>query len=169
MADKLEHVLREWVSKEYFTAWMEAHPEAFEDAIQLATSEETLIGWRAAWLVVHRMQPNDIRLRNNLSKIVRVIPERESGHQRELLKILLKMDIPEELEGFLFDACMGIWEQVGKSSSVRSIAMQYIVRVLKKYPELISEVQFITEERYLEPLSPGIRGGVERLIAGIHK
>lgn len=169
MVENLEQVLRAWVSKEYLIAWMEVHPGSFEEAVQLSMSGDNLIGWRAAWVVFHRMKANDARLRAFVGDFVRILPERESGHQRELLKILLKMKLDEDQEGRLFDVCMAIWERISKSPSVRSTALQYIVRVLKKYPEFIAEVQFITEERYLEGLSPGIRCGVERMIAGLGK
>ncbi len=167
MDKTLVQVLQEGASRDYLLAWIEAHPEVFEDALRLAVSEESVVGWRAAWIVFHRMHANDARLQGYLGEMIRIIPGRESGHQRELLKILLRMELEEDLEGRLFDICMEIWEQVGKSSSVRSIAMQYILRVLKRYPELAGEVRFITDERFLEPLSPGIRIMVERMIAGL--
>ena len=64
----------------------------------------------------------------------------------------------------MFDICMNIWEKVSKPPSERVNAFLYIAKVVDKYPELIPEVAYITQEQYTETLSPGIRKSYERLV-----
>jgi hypothetical protein len=84
-------------------------------------------------------------------------------HQREFLKILLRMELNNKQEGKLFDICMTIWEDINKSPSVRILAFSTLVSLTKKYPELISEIEFLTQSHYIETLSPGIRHSFERM------
>ncbi|MBR9976147.1 MAG: hypothetical protein KFF77_11245 [Bacteroidetes bacterium] len=62
--------------------------------------------WRAAWLLSDCMETNDRRLRGRRDAFIAAIPDKADGHQRELLKILLRMDLGERHESRLFDACM---------------------------------------------------------------
>ena len=57
------------------------------------------------------------------------------GVQRELLKILLQMELNEEDEVFLFDVCVKVWEKINKKPSVRLTALKFMVEIAKKYPE----------------------------------
>ncbi len=89
--------------------------------------------------------------------------KKKDGHQRELLKILYRMELSEEQEGIVFDLCMNVWEQVGKAPSVRHNAFRMISRIASKYPGLSNEIAMITQEHYLETLSPGVRRSVMKM------
>lgn len=163
MNSALEQVLIHAYKKEML-AFMEAHPECFEEAVGLAVSDDQPFAWRAAWLLSDCMLENDPRLRARRDALIAAIAEKADGHQRELLKILLRMDLGERHESRLFDVCMSIWEQPAKSPSVRVTAFRFIVRMARKYPELANELDGLTQDWYLETLSPGIRHSVDRML-----
>lgn len=150
--------------KEELVTFLKTHPEFFNYAIELAIKEERLLSWRAAWLLCNCMGNNDTRIRKYINKIIKVLPGKEDGHQRELIKILLKMKLSEKQEGNLFNLCMNLWEGINKSPSVRVTAFQFIYGLTEKYPELKSEVQYLTQDHFLETLSPGIRNSITRMI-----
>lgn len=163
MNTALEHVLTH-AHKEEMISFMAAHPECFGEAAGLAVSDVQPFAWRAAWLLSDCMEKNDHRLRGRRDAIIGAIPDRADGHQRELLKILLRMELGERHESRLFDVCMSIWEQPAKSPSVRVTAFRFIVRMAVKYPELANELTGLTQDWYLETLSPGIRNSVDRML-----
>lgn len=150
--------------KEEMVTFLKTHPEFFNTAIELAIKDERLISWRAAWLLCNCMENNDTRIRQYINKIIKVLPGKEDGHQRELIKILLKMKLNEEQEGNLFNLCMNLWEGIQKSPSVRITAFKFIYALAEKYPELKSEVQYLTQNHFLATLSPGIRSSITRMI-----
>lgn len=164
MASNLEQTLIICYKPE-MVAYLDAHPGDFQQAIDLALSDHQPYAWRAAWMLFSCMEKNDARLKVHLDDIIRIIPHRKDGHQRELLKILMQMDIGEEQEGRLFDLCMSIWEQAGKAPGVRYIAFRIILQLASKYPELKTEIGFLTQEHYLQTLSPGVKNAVIRLLA----
>ncbi len=134
----------------------------FDSVVMYAFSDEQPISWRAAWLLNHCMAKNDSRILPFVKNFIDAINDKKDGHQRELLKILEKLSISDEHEGYLFDSAMTIWEAIGKSPSVRIKAFDTLARIAKKYPELKNELKFLAESHYLDSLSPGIRKSFER-------
>ncbi len=163
METPLEHVLMVFNKKEMM-AWLEAHPESYKEAVHLAIADKQTYSWRAAWLLWGCMEDNDPRIRPFIPAIIECLEIKPDGHQRELLKILYRMDLSEEQEGFLFDVCMNVWEKTDKRPSVRHNAIRMIVKIASKYPELSNEIALITQSHYMESLSPGVRRAVWKMI-----
>ena len=150
--------------KKEMISFMNAHPEYFEEAIELAVSDKQPYSWRAAYVLWSVIRENDRRIQKHIKKIVGAAKNKEDGHQRELLKILLMMELDEKYESELFDICMGVWVQINKAPSVRVNALKMIIKIASKHPELRKEFSFLTQDHYLESLSPGARHSVRILI-----
>ena len=138
-------------------SFLQSHPEHFEEAIQLAISDKQPFSWRAAYLLWGCMEENDNRIHKHIGSIINSIKDKKDGHQRELLKILYRMDIKKKYEGQIFDICMNLWEQISKDPSVRMTALKFILKISKKHPELLKEMTFLTQDHYLASLSPGVK------------
>ena len=149
-------------------SFMNAHPEHFEEAIELAISDKQPYSWRAAYLLWSVIDENDRRIQRHIKKIVGAIKNKNDGHQRELLKILLMVDLDEKYEAVLFDLCSDIWKQVEKAPSVRINALKMILKIAKKHPELVTEISFLIQDHYLESLSPGARHSAKKLLRELH-
>lgn len=144
-------------------AYLDAHPKDFEEAINLAISNKQPYAWRAAWLLWSCMAVNDARIKGYIKKIIDSITAKNDGHQRELLKILLEMEIKEEYEGLLFNLCVSVWETINKKPSVRLTAFKMLVKIAKKHPELSHEIIFLTQNHYLDSLSPAVKKAVSKM------
>ncbi len=135
----------------------------FQELLIYALSDQKY-AWRATNVIKNHIKRNDSRIIKHLEIIIKSLKIKEVGHQRELLGILLKCDIPEKFEGRLFDICCGIWEDIHKIPSTRSLAFKQMNNIAKKYPELKSEILLLSENYYTETLSPGIKKGIIQLI-----
>ena len=153
----IENILLERINKDQLISRLQTHGEDFKECVRIASSTKQPQAWRGAWILNHCIQDNDIRVRDFIPAFLEVINYTIDGHQREILKILLRMDLDEDQEGLLFDACLHIWEAVGKSSSVRITAFKVLSGITRKYPDLLNELEFAVQEQYLEPLSPAIK------------
>ncbi|MCP5063059.1 MAG: hypothetical protein GY936_11435 [Ignavibacteriae bacterium] len=163
METKLENILMSCY-KDEMISFMNAHPENFEEAIKLAISDKQPYSWRAAWLLWSCMDENDLRIQAYIKKIINSVATKNDGHQREIIKILLQLELTEKQEGILFNICMNLWEQIDKKPSVRFTALNFIIKIAKKHPELSDEIKFLTQNHYLETLSPGIKRSVQRMM-----
>lgn len=148
-------------------AYMETHPEAYEEAVQLAISDKQPFAWRAAWLLWSCLEENDRRVQKHVKEIVKSVKSKNDGHQRELLKILLLMVIYKKYEGILFNLCLYVWVEINKSPSVRITAFKFILKLVKKHPELSNEITFLLQERYLETFSPGVKKSISKMMKGV--
>lgn len=165
METELENILIS-TYKDGMIAYMETHPEAYEEAVQLAISDKQPFAWGAAWLFWSCMEVNDQRILKHVKEIVKSVKSKNDGHQWELLKILLRMEIDKKYEGILFNLCLELWEEINKTPSVRITAFEFILKLVKKHPELSNEITFLLQERYLETLSPGVRKSISKMMQG---
>lgn len=163
MDKPLEHILTNSY-KAGMISYMEAHPEDFDETVRLAVSDNQPYAWRAAWLLWSCMKKNDPRIQRYIKNIIDTLKQKIDNHQRELLKILLEMELNEEYESLLFDICVAIWEKTGKQPSVRLNAIRMMVKIAKKYPELTNEIVILIQEQYLDSLSPAARKSIYKMI-----
>ena len=145
-------------------AWMHAHPEAYEEAITLAIAETQPYSWRAAWLLCDCLEKNDARVRPHIRKIIRAIPSKSDGHQRELLKILLMMELREREESEAFDVCITLWEKITAQPSVRVNALKLLVNIARRHPDLAREIRLLAHDRYMDTFSAPVRKSVTRIL-----
>lgn len=159
----LESILTKSYKAEMLS-YMEANPADFMELVELSVTDKQPYSWRATWLLWSCMEKNDARVQAHVSTMIKQLNSFKEGQQRNLINILLKMEIPEEYEGLLFDSCVAIWLDIKKQSSVRIKAFEVIVQIAKKYPELNNEVDSLTDKRFVEPLSAGIKRSFYKLI-----
>ncbi len=156
MEAELEHVLMSFY-KEGMISFLDSHPECFNEAIELAISDKQPYSWRAAWLLSSCMDENDKRVQPYIKRIIESLTSKKDGHQRELLKILMMMELDDDYEGLMFDKCVTLWESINKKPSVRYSAFKFIIQIAKRHPDLSQEIALLLQEQYLETLSPGIK------------
>ena len=132
MQTELEHILIS-TYKDGMIAYMETHPAAYEEAVQLAISDKQPFAWRAAWLLWSCLEENDRRVQKHVKEIVKSVKSKNDGHQRELLKILLLMVIYKKYEGILFNLCLYVWVEINKSPPVRITAFKFILKLLDDF------------------------------------
>lgn len=110
------------------------------------------------------MEKNDRRVQKYLDRIIDTLPSKSDGHARELLMILQQMELEDEQEGKVFDICISIWEKIQKQPSVRLNAFKLMLMIVKKYPELLNEITFLTESQYTDTLSEGVKHSISKMI-----
>lgn len=146
--------------KEAMIAFLRSHPNYIPEAFELALSNKQPYCWRSAWLLQCCLVHNDPHFSPYLEKLLNAIPNKKDGHQRELIKLLFLVDWGDKMEGELYEYCSQIWLQIHKSPSVRVEAMEVLLRISNKYPELKQELNLLLQDAFLETLSPGIKNSL---------
>ncbi|ANW95196.1 hypothetical protein AXE80_02365 [Wenyingzhuangia fucanilytica] len=160
----LDNILSTRLDKDFLIQLFQEQTEVHSAAIQVALSQKQPQAWRATWILSHCTYKNDARILPYTSDFIKILPKQKDGHQREILKILDKITLDDDQEGILFDLCMSIWENLNKAPAVRYLAFKFIHKTCQKYPELNGELTFISQNQYLETLSPGIQKIIKRII-----
>lgn len=159
----LNEILTIRYHKDEMITYLKNNPNEYIKAVDLMTSCTHPQAWRCAWLVGHCMEKNDVTIQPKVEHLIANIKDKKEGHQRELLKILYKMELSDQQEGKLFDICMTLWETIGKTASVRITAFKFLMATLKKFPELKNEIKFLTQEQYTEGLSKGLKHSFNKM------
>lgn len=165
--ESIETVLASRFNKEKFLNAILSNHDKMDETFELALGNNQPVSWRAAWVLNHALSKGNPIIKLHEAKILETLPHREAGHQRELMKLLEKIEMDEELEGVLFDHCVTIWESVEKQPSVRVVAFRIISQIAMKYPEMKNEIEFLTQDHYTEGLSPGIKRSFAKILAKI--
>lgn len=113
--------------------------------------------WIHAWQINHVKKTELIKIQEQVDKIISAIDGKKDGHQRELLKVLLKLNLTDDQLSLLWDICLRIWLDIQKQSSVRISAYKILVHTAKKFKPLSDELIHLTEEKHITSLSNGIR------------
>lgn len=150
--------------KDEMVSFLESNPEYFEEAVNLSITDKQPFAWRSAWLLWSCMEENDKRIRKHIKSIIDSIKSKKDGHQRELLKILYKMEIDKVYEGHLFDLSINLWEQIDKDPSVRLTALKIMIKIANKHSEIAKEIAFFIQDQYLETLSPGVKKAIDKMM-----
>ncbi len=166
MAEKpaLEIVLSKLFKEDVFK-FMQEYPKEFESILELSITDDKPICWRAAWVIQNFMERDDQRVRPYVDLMLEIIPQKEDGHQLELLKVLSNMNLDDDRQSILYDECVTIWESVRKKPGTRYIAFLQMAKMVEKYPELIQEIHAVTQPQHINTLSPGVKQGVLRTLA----
>ncbi len=139
---------------------LKKYPALIEQIVPLCLTDKAPMCWRAAWVVRSAMDEDDKRVKPYIDEILGVLPDKSDGHQRELMKLLQRMKLTDDQEGMLYDISVSIWESVRKKPSVRYIAFEHIITMIRKYPELKQELEAITQPQHINALSAGIKAAV---------
>jgi hypothetical protein len=113
--------------------------------------------WIHAWQINHVKKTELIKIQEQVDKIISAIDGKNDGHQRELLKVLLKLNLTDDQLSLLWDICLRIWLDIQKQSSVRISAYKILVNIAKKYKPLSDELIRLTEDKHVSSLSNGIK------------
>ena len=114
------------------------------------------------------MDENDKRIQGYLDAIINTLTTRDDNHLRELLIILLRMEINEDREGSLYNLCVTVWEKINKKPSVRFNAFRMILKIARKHPDLSQEVLLLTQNQYMNSLSPTAKRSIFKMIKKLY-
>ena len=158
---ELERVLIE-SRKEGMVAYVNSTSAAFDELVKLSLSNRQPFSWRAAFILSTVIKKNDKRVSMYIVDIIDAIDGKPDGHKRELLKILLKLELAEEQESQLIDICINLWKELDAKPTVRFYAFRMLMHIAEKYPDLESEIRLLTNDLYMHSLTQGIRRVIEK-------
>jgi len=147
-------------SEEYRLFLMDA-PLRLEEVWKIALGDKSW-SWRCAWLIACFIQDLQEYIHPKRLELLAVIEQKAPGHQRELLRIIARIDLARDELGMLYDCCLNIWTDVHTSSGARSLAMDQMMRVASELPEFNGELKAVSGAEFLESLSSGIRRSLEK-------
>ncbi len=165
---KLEEILITTHKKEMIS-YVLGHPSSYEELFQLAVSDRQPYAWRAAWLLWSCLTPNAPIIHDHLKQILTCIRYKPFNQQRELIKIISMIELPQDAEGEVFDVCASLWQKIEAPPALRYNAMKLMTKIVKKYPDLYSELEEMTDGYHVDTLTKGASHSVKKMLKNFQK
>jgi hypothetical protein len=141
----------------------------FDEIIRMVQKEKDPLPPRAAWVADGASLKYPYLIEKHIPALVSSLPEfTHPGTRRNILKILSRCDIPENVRGDLIDHCFQWLVDRNEPVAVKVYGMQIIANHLSLYPELGQELRNIIEDQFSRS-SPGFQAKGRKILKLISK
>ena len=113
--------------------------------------------WIHAWQINHVKKTELIKIQKQVDKIISAIDGKNDGHQRELLKVLLKLNLTDDQLSLLGHLSPYLARYPKTIFGFEISAYKILVNTAKKYKPLSDELIRLTEDKHVSSLSNGIK------------
>ena len=123
--------------------------EKFEQLMSLFFDGEPLIVQRSAWPVGIICSQNPSLFLPYLEKSMVYLqnPHVHDAVYRNLLKILMEIEIPEDFQAIIVDICLNFITIQNGPSGIKAFAIGILQEICKVHPELSLEIKYVLKER----------------------
>lgn len=146
--------------------WIEDKDTRIESIINLFLSDEYRITQRASWVVSTLAEKNPLIIEKYLPKIIPQLtnPRAHIAVRRNTIRLLQFVEIPENLKGFVLDACFSFLENPKEGNVVQVFAMSVIEKFTADFPEIIPEFKLIIERHLENGASPAFNSRAKKTL-----
>lgn len=124
---------------------------------ELCFNRDKLVSWRSAWLL-NELSPTELQTMNfDCKLLIRHARWNDTSVQREVFKLMGKLEVPEADSSGYLDWAVETWLAVENPSSLRIVALRRMIEMGKNYPDLNREIAEMGGLQFTKSLSPGIR------------
>lgn len=162
----LENIIQERRPKEEIVKYLQDN-NLWNELPKLLFNEDSHLSWRATWLLSLADQTILQPLNLNAHQLIKHGEKCPSPQKREILRLLEKLVIPEDLLGVYFNWALQLWTDLRNKSSIRVVALKALARIGNTYPELNEELLEGNTPELLDPLTPAIKKQAEKIFKSL--
>ena len=149
--------LREQILKEHSKAnctaivqWIGNSQQRFDQLFDLFLKDEYRVVQRAAWPLSYAVMAHPEFIKKHFSKLLKNLdkPGIHNSVKRNTVRLMQDIQIPEKFQGQVMDICFGYISSTTETAAVKAFALTVLENLSKKYPEIISELKTIIEDRW---------------------
>ncbi|MBE0653939.1 MAG: hypothetical protein IH594_09080 [Bacteroidales bacterium] len=144
-------------------------PGFFKTIMELVLKDKDPVPARAAWVAELVTQKDPGLIRPYLKDIVKGLKRyTHPGTTRNILKILMRTEIPESLQGILVDYCFRCIADADEKVAAKVYAMQIIENHVPMYPELAGELSEMIRDQFSKN-SAGFKSRGRKVLKNMEK
>ena len=151
---------------EAVAAYIGSDWEKFAALMKLLLQPEYRLVQRASWVVRLVGERNPHLLQDYLPLFAEMLTARDVpvSLRRNLTGLLETVDLPEEMEGAVMDACFHMLNDPGEAIAIRCSAMSVLARLSRSYPEIREEIISAIEDGLQKKPSPAFRARAKKVL-----
>lgn len=138
----------------------------FNELMQCFLSNEYRVAQRAAWSVSYAATKKPSMIQPHIKDLVAMLGRKDVHDAviRNSVRILQKIQIPEEFHGDVMNACFAFIEDVTCPVAIKAFSLTTLENLCKNYPEIKHELKLIIEERW-ENETPAFKSRAKKILA----
>ena len=138
--------------------------------MNLFLDDEYRVTQRAAWVVGHYFDKHLSFMEPYIDPMFDKIkdPKNHIAVRRNVLRLFQEIDLPEHIEGEIFELCYGFLVDAKEPIAVRVFSMGILFNIVKKIPELGEELKLAIED-HLPHGSSGFKSRGKKILKAIAK
>lgn len=137
----------------------------FADLITCYLDKDQEIARRAAWALSFCFEQNPQLFDKYINVFVEIMNNQDchDAVKRTATQALQFMEIPEELEGFVYDYGINILNDSNSANAVKAYTLSILQNIVLKYPELKQELVSIVQSK-IEFETPAFKSRAKKLL-----
>jgi hypothetical protein len=145
--------------------YIDDDPVRFAELMGHFLGDTYRLSQRAAWAVSYCAEYHNELVKPYFGKLVEQL-EREDVHvavRRNVVRLLQFIEIPNRIEGRVFDACYNLLDDANQPVAVRVFALSVAAKIAKNEPNLLDELRLVST-KYPSLMTAGFRSRTRRLL-----
>ncbi|MFY0643334.1 MAG: hypothetical protein JXR19_02600 [Bacteroidia bacterium] len=145
-------------------------PKRFKELMEVFLGADLQLTQITSWAISectevypHLIAPYHSQLMDSLNK-----DQRHGAIRRNIVRIYQYADIPEDIEGQLFNLCINFIIDPTEAIAVKAFSMTVCERIAVKYPDLIPELKICIESQ-LDNASAGVKNRGQKILHRFEK
>lgn len=147
--------------------WVGNSQERFDELFNLFLTDEYRVVQRAAWPLSYCSMAHPPLMKKHLGKLIKNLhkPGIHPAVKRNTIRLMQYLPIPEKYHGEVMDTCFGYISSPEEAAAVKAFALTVLQKLSKKYPEILSEIKLIIEERW-DHETPAFKSRAKKILNG---
>ncbi|MBL4594743.1 MAG: hypothetical protein JKX68_13155 [Flavobacteriales bacterium] len=145
-----------------------AHPKRMDELMQIFIEGPVQFTQRSAWSISVIAEKQPELLMNYYDLFIKLLnqPNKHDSINRNIVRALQYLDIPEKYQGKILDVCFRLLKSSDEPIAVKAFSMTVIFNLSKKYPDIIPELR-ATIKALMPNGSAGIKSRGNKVLKAI--
>jgi hypothetical protein len=151
--------------------WIGNDKKRLNELMHLFMTDEYRVVQRSAWMVSMIAQAYPDLLAPYLPELVKMLDD-ATAHiavRRNIFRIFVAVDLPESLHGAIMHQCFEALENPKEALAVRAFAVHILTKLMKFYPEIITEFKIILEDFLQYESAPSFKSVANKALREMDK
>lgn len=146
-----------------------ADEELFAELMDCLKDNDPELARRAAWALSFCFDKHPYLFNKYVSTLVEIMPDKtcHAAVKRCATQALQFMEIPEDLEGLVYDYGIDIINDPDESNAVKAYTLSILQNIVLKYPELKQELITLVEDK-MPFETPAFKSRGKKLLKALH-
>lgn len=170
--DLREEVLKEHSKKQVLkiAAWIGNDEARFRQFLFIFLNDEYHVVQRISWVLSVVAETYPKLVEKNMGRIVKRLDDKDIhvAVKRNVVRVMQFLKIPVRYRARVFDHCIRYITDPKETIAVRCFAMTVASKIVKQYPELISELEQ-TINLLIKDSTPGLRARAKNVLKDLEK